>query len=142
MASSATLARHRQILDFVYQDRPNRLTQCESTPSQPVFTFLIVYHQLYTTSYDCTVRQFSFVSGISHQIYSSSDVLITSLEMVPSGHEMWISDVSGGVTRLDLREGPSHARWYGLSDQKIGSVSINPTNPHLILTASNNRSLK
>ncbi|KAG8217962.1 WD40-repeat-containing domain protein [Butyriboletus roseoflavus] len=99
-------------------------------------------HSLYTTSYDCTVRQFSFVSGISHQIYSSSNALITSLELVSSGHEMWISDVSGGVTHLDLREGPSHSRWYGLSDQKIGSVSINPTSPHLILTASNNRSLK
>ncbi|KAN0076783.1 WD40-repeat-containing domain protein [Tylopilus felleus] len=99
-------------------------------------------HRLYTTSYDCTIRQFSFVSGISHQIYSSSDVLITSLELIPSGHEMWISDASGGATHLDLREGPSHARCYDLSDQKIGSISINPTSPHLILTASNSRSLK
>ncbi|KAF8552580.1 WD40 repeat-like protein [Imleria badia] len=99
-------------------------------------------HRLYTTSYDCTIRQFSFVSGISHQIYTSSDVLITSLELIPSGHEMWISDASGGATHLDLREGPSHARWYGLSDQKIGNVSVNPTSPHLILTASNSRSLK
>ncbi|KAF8447319.1 WD40-repeat-containing domain protein [Boletus edulis BED1] len=99
-------------------------------------------HRLYTTSYDCTVRQLTFVSGVSRQIYSSSDVLISSLELSPSGHEMWISDVSGGATHLDLREGPSHTRWYGLSDQKIGSVSINPTSPHLILTASNSRSLK
>ncbi|KAG6371875.1 WD40-repeat-containing domain protein [Boletus reticuloceps] len=99
-------------------------------------------HRLYTTSYDCTVRQLTFVSGVSRQIYSSSDVLISSLELTPSGHEMWISDVSGGATHLDLREGPSHTRWYGLSDQKIGSVSINPTSPHLILTASNSRSLK
>lgn len=103
---------------------------------------LIAHHQLYTTSYDCTIRQFSFVSGISHQIYPSSDVLITSLDPIPSGYEMWISDAAGGVTHLDLREGPNHSRWYGLSDQKIGSVSINPTSPHLILTASNSRSLK
>ncbi|KAH0826908.1 WD40 repeat-like protein [Lanmaoa asiatica] len=80
--------------------------------------------------------------GVSHQIYSSSNVLITSLELIPSGHEMWISDVAGGVTHLDLREGPGHARWYGLSNQKIGSVSINPTSPHLILAASNSRYLK
>ncbi|KAF9218287.1 WD40 repeat-like protein [Gyrodon lividus] len=99
-------------------------------------------HSLYTTSYDCTIRQFSFVSGISQQIFSSPDVLITSLDLNPSGHEMWISDASGGLTHLDLREGARQARWYGLSDQKIGSVSINPTSPHLILTASNNRLLK
>ncbi|KAF8838340.1 WD40 repeat-like protein [Paxillus ammoniavirescens] len=99
-------------------------------------------HSLYTTSYDCTIRQLSFVSGISQQIFSSPDVLITSLDLLPSGHEMWISDASGGVTHLDLREGSSQARWYGLSDQKIGSVSLNPTTPHLVLTASNNRLLK
>ncbi|KAG9313337.1 WD40-repeat-containing domain protein [Chiua virens] len=82
-------------------------------------------HSLYTTSYDCTIRQFSFVSGVSRQIYSS-DALITSLDLIPSGHEMWISDAAGGVTHMDLREGPSNARWYQLSNQKIGnSVSKN-----------------
>ncbi|KAF9242088.1 WD40-repeat-containing domain protein [Melanogaster broomeanus] len=89
-------------------------------------------HNLYTTSYDCTIRQLSLVAGISQQIFSSPDVLITSLDSHPSGHEMWISDASGGVTHLDLREGATRAR----------CVSINPTSPHLLLAASNSRSLK
>lgn len=55
---------------------------------------------------------------------------------------MWISDGIGGATHLDLREKKSKARRFGLSDNKIGCISINPSYPNLILTASNNRTLK
>lgn len=96
-------------------------------------------HSVFTTSYDCTIRRLSFVSSVSHQIFSSSDTLITSIDLPPSGHEMWISDVSGALTHYDLREGEKHARRYELSNNKIGSVSVNPTSPHLLITASNDR---
>ncbi|KAG1832004.1 WD40-repeat-containing domain protein [Suillus variegatus] len=98
-------------------------------------------HSLFTTSYDGTIRHFSFVSGISQEIFSSEH-LITSVDLPVSGHEMWISDASGGITHLDLREPKDKACWYGLSPAKIGTVSINPTNPHFLLTASNSRVLK
>lgn len=55
---------------------------------------------------------------------------------------MWISDSLGGLTHLDLREDGKRPRWYALSEQKIGSVSINPREPHFLLTASNSRALK
>ncbi|KAI6045775.1 WD40-repeat-containing domain protein [Pisolithus marmoratus] len=96
-------------------------------------------HSVFTTSYDCTIRRLSFVSSVSHQIFSSGGTLITSIDLPPSGHEMWISDTSGALTHYDLREGERHARHYELSDNKIGSVSVNPTSPHLLITASNNR---
>lgn len=96
-------------------------------------------HSVFTTSYDCTIRRLSFVSSVSHQIFSSGDTLITSIDLPPSGHEMWISDTSGTITHYDLREGEKHTRRYQLSDNKIGSVSVNPTSPHLLITASNNR---
>ncbi|KAI0797707.1 WD40-repeat-containing domain protein [Abortiporus biennis] len=99
-------------------------------------------HLVYTSSYDCTIRRLSFSSGISREVYSSEDTLISSFDMPPSGNEMWISDASGGVTHLDLRQDKTKARWYQLSDQKIGSVSVNPANDHFILTASNSRVLK
>ncbi|KAL4253869.1 WD repeat-containing DNA damage-binding protein [Abortiporus biennis] len=99
-------------------------------------------HLVYTSSYDCTIRRLSFSSGISREVYSSEDTLISSFDMPPSGNEMWISDASGGVTHLDLRQDKTKARWYQLSDQKIGSVSVNPVNDHFILTASNSRVLK
>lgn len=84
----------------------------------------------------------SFETGLSRELYSSEGTLLTSFDIVPSGNEMFISDAVGGVTHLDLREPTKKARWYGLSDAKVGSVSVNPTRPNFLLTASNNRSLK
>ena len=69
-------------------------------------------------------------------------VLITSMDLPPASHEMWLSDAEGWLTHLDLREDRSKWRAYQVSDQKVGCVSVNPTNPTFILTASNNRSLK
>ncbi|KDR81655.1 hypothetical protein GALMADRAFT_239741 [Galerina marginata CBS 339.88] len=100
-------------------------------------------HNLYTSSYDCTIRSLSFVSGTSTEIYGTQDgVLISSLDLPPTGQEMWVSDGAGGVTHLDLRQDKSKARRYELSDHKIGSVSVNPTRPNFILTASNSRFIK
>jgi len=83
------------------------------------------------------------VTQVSREIYASEDrVLITHADLTPSGHEMWISDAIGGATHLDLREEKFKARRFGLSDHKIGCISINPSYPNLILTASNNRTLK
>ncbi|TFY73737.1 hypothetical protein EWM64_g10275, partial [Hericium alpestre] len=99
-------------------------------------------HTVYTSSYDCTVRSLSFTSGVSREIFSTDDVLISCVDLPPGGNEMWISDNGGGVTHLDLRQDRSKARWYQLSEQKIGSVSVNPREPHFLLTASNTRLLK
>ncbi|KAF8197453.1 WD40-repeat-containing domain protein [Pholiota molesta] len=100
-------------------------------------------HNIYTSSYDCTIRSLSFVSGTSKEIYSTEDNnIICSIDLPATGQEMWVSDGSGGATHLDLREDKSHARRYELSDVKIGSISVNPTRPHFLLTASNSRLLK
>ncbi|KAG5650769.1 hypothetical protein H0H81_011108 [Sphagnurus paluster] len=79
-------------------------------------------HNVFTSSYDCSIRSLSFTTGISRQVYSTSDgTLISSFDLSPEGNEMWLSDSAGGITHLDLREGSkSKTRWYGLSDQKIG----------------------
>lgn len=68
--------------------------------------------------------------------------MISSFDIVPSGHEMWISDTAGGVTHLDVREEKSKGKWYQLSDQKIGCVSVNPSRPNFLLTASNSKELR
>jgi len=69
-------------------------------------------------------------------------VLITSMDLPPASHEMWLSDAEGWLTHLDLREDKSKRRAYQLSEQKIGCVSVNPRIPTLILTSSNSRMLK
>ncbi|PFH54309.1 hypothetical protein AMATHDRAFT_72815 [Amanita thiersii Skay4041] len=93
-------------------------------------------HNVYTTSYDCTIRCLSFTTGVSREIYATDEALICSMDFNPSGHELWFSDGTGGVTHLDLREEKSKARRYSLSEQKIGCVSLNPTRPYFLLTAS------
>ena len=76
-------------------------------------------------------------------MYATDDgVLISSIDLPPHGHEMWVSDGAGGVTHLDLREDKAHARRYTLSEAKIGSISVNPTRLNFLLTASNSRFLK
>ncbi|KAJ6596949.1 WD40-repeat-containing domain protein [Mycena vulgaris] len=99
-------------------------------------------HNIYTSSYDCTIRSLSFTSGVSREIFSIEDTLISSIDLSPTGHEMWISDALGGVWHRDLRQDKSSTIRYGLSDQKIGCISVNPIRPNFLLTASNNRSLK
>ncbi|KAJ7109432.1 WD40-repeat-containing domain protein [Mycena epipterygia] len=99
-------------------------------------------HNIYTSSYDCTIRSLSFTSGVSREIFSIEDTLISGIDLTPNGHEMWISDALGGVWHRDLRQDKSSTIRYGLSDQKIGCISVNPTRPNFLLTASNNRSLK
>lgn len=106
------------------------------------FYFLTYNQQIYTSAYDCTIRRFSFASSISQEVYSTDDALISCIDLVPTGHEMWIADAVGGLTHLDLRESRGKERWYGASDQKVGSVSVNPTSPHFLVTASNSRVLR
>ncbi|KAF9053743.1 WD40 repeat-like protein [Hymenopellis radicata] len=100
------------------------------------------YHTVYTSAYDCSVRNLCFTTGVSREIYSSEDILLSSFDLTPTGQEMWISDAAGGLTHLDMRQSKASSRWYGLSDAKIGSVSINPARPNFLVTASNSRALR
>ncbi|KAI0810927.1 WD40-repeat-containing domain protein [Irpex lacteus] len=103
-------------------------------------------HSVLTSSYDCTLRQTSLTTGISRELIHTEDLHIQSFDLTPSGHEIWLSDRSGGVTHLDLREdnkgGKGKGRWYQLSAAKIGCVSVNPVDPVFLLTASNSRALR
>ncbi|KAH6918530.1 WD40-repeat-containing domain protein [Coprinopsis sp. MPI-PUGE-AT-0042] len=98
-------------------------------------------HNLYTSSYDTTVRELNFTTGQSREIYASDD-LISCIDVTPSGREMWLSDTAGWVTHIDLREPNEKRKSFAFSDQKVGSVSINPAYPHILATASNNRTVK
>ena len=55
---------------------------------------------------------------------------------------MWLSDTAGWATHVDLREPNGKHKSFAFSDQKVGSVSINPAYPHILATASNNRTVK
>ncbi|KAG8924185.1 hypothetical protein FRC00_005404 [Tulasnella sp. 408] len=103
-------------------------------------------HNVISSSYDCTMRITSFETGISREIFHAPDTLISSFDMPPeSGNEIWISDVQGHLSHIDLREDfRKTGRRFEMNGtgHKIGCVSINPVSPHFLVTASNDRTLK
>jgi WD40 repeat protein len=98
--------------------------------------------QVFTSSYDGTLRTTSIVTGISEELMATEDYLPSSVDLSPNGHELWLSDSGGGLQHLDIRERSQSRRWQLTEKEKIGCVSINPVAPHLLLTASNNRTLR
>ena len=99
--------------------------------------------QVYTSSYDCTIRQTFFNSGISTKLFALDNIPISAFDFTKNGHELWISDTKGGVTHLDMRADRHEARRFQLSvKEKIGCVSLNPVDDWSLLASCNDRSLK
>ena len=99
--------------------------------------------QVLTSAYDCTLRSTSFVSGKSTELFSlaSTSTLLTSFDLPQNGNEIWISDALGGINHVDLREGGRSRRQVNVKE-KIGCISVNPRRDHLLVTSSNDHSLK
>jgi WD repeat-containing protein 76 len=99
--------------------------------------------QVYTSSYDCTVRHLSFTTGVSREVFHTGEGdLASGIELAPTGHEMWIANGRGWLTHADLRQPVHSAVSFQLAEDKVGCVSVNPTEPHLLLTASNDRTVR
>ncbi|QRW26986.1 WD repeat-containing protein [Rhizoctonia solani] len=99
-------------------------------------------HSIFTSSYDGTIRTTDFVSGTSKELAYTEDYLPSSVDVVQNGYELWMSDSGGGIQHLDVRERSRSRRWQLTEKEKIGCVSVNPIAPHLLLTASNNRTMR
>jgi hypothetical protein len=82
-----------------------------------------------TSSYDCTVRSLDLASQASTEVFAANDTdcLLTSFDLTPSGHELWVTDKHGGLSHADLRERPTGKarRWEAGEGNKLGAVSIN-----------------
>ncbi|GAA5829602.1 hypothetical protein JCM11251_000216 [Rhodosporidiobolus azoricus] len=95
--------------------------------------------QVYSSSYDCTIRTHHFERGISEEVIDgdvwSDEALIHSFDFDPSGNEIWATDNNGGLIWRDLREKKSEAKRWDIDGYKTGCVSINPANPRLAVTA-------
>ncbi|KAG9090377.1 hypothetical protein FRC06_001113 [Ceratobasidium sp. 370] len=99
-------------------------------------------HTVFTASYDGTLRSTSFVTGISTELVATEEHLLSSFDLSQDGRGLWISDSGGGLQHVDTRERSLTRRWELTEKEKIGCVSVNPVLPHLLLTASNNRTLR
>jgi hypothetical protein len=103
---------------------------------------LLTAAQIFTSSYDTTLRKLSFETGVSEEVYALEGVLPCSIDVTGAGHEIWLSDASGMVSHIDLRASGKEVRQWQLSAVKIGSISVNPARQHTILCGSNDRTMK
>ncbi|KAG9251805.1 WD repeat-containing protein [Emericellopsis atlantica] len=101
---------------------------------------------VYTSSYDSSIRKMDLEKGTSVQIWApedhDEDLPLSALDM-PSNEPniLYFSTLSGTCGRYDIRDPKSTDIWR-LSDHKIGGFSLHPLQPHLLATASLDRTLK
>ncbi|KAG5912684.1 hypothetical protein E4U42_001990 [Claviceps africana] len=102
---------------------------------------------VYTSSYDSSIRKMDLEKGTSVQVFAPSDadadLPISAMDMAHSEpHTLFFSTLDGGVGRIDVRDPAGTHDMWTLSEHKIGGFSLHPLRPHLLATASLDRTLK
>ncbi|KAI1365148.1 WD40-repeat-containing domain protein [Xylaria arbuscula] len=99
-----------------------------------------------TSSYDSSIRSLDLVSQVSTQLWApeadEDELGISCIDISPEAKDIIIfSTLEGSLGRIDRRE-KKKAEIWGLTDNKIGGFSLHPSLPHLVATASLDRTLK
>ncbi|KAI9725393.1 MAG: hypothetical protein M1828_003243 [Chrysothrix sp. TS-e1954] len=111
------------------------------TPSQP--------QSLYTSSYDSSIRKLDLTKGLSTEVYAprelDKDDPVSGVSIPQTDPNLlYFATLQGAFgihdTRTPARSRPQEL--LQLSDKKIGGFSIHPQQPHLLATASLDRTLK
>ncbi|KAL9088231.1 MAG: hypothetical protein Q9159_003215 [Coniocarpon cinnabarinum] len=110
------------------------------TPSQP--------EALYTASYDSSIRKLDLNKQVAVEAYGpeSNDIddPLSGISIpIPSPQLLYFTSLHGSFGIHDTRASKSEAtQLMQLSDKKIGGFSVHPLHPHLLATASLDRTLK
>lgn len=110
------------------------------------FVFPADGNHLYSSSYDSSVRRFDLQKGVAVEVFAPAaldeDLPISSIA-IPSTDPniLYFSTLDGSFGRHDIRTNSDTEIWQ-LTDKKIGGFSLHPLQPHLIATASLDRTLK
>ncbi|KAF3355807.1 hypothetical protein VdG1_06856 [Verticillium dahliae VDG1] len=102
---------------------------------------------VYTSSYDSTIRKLDLEKGMSVQVFAPDDVMedmpMSAMEMPTNDSNLlYFSTLHGGFGRHDIRTPSGEHEVWSLSDNKIGGFSLHPLQPHLVATASLDRTMK
>ncbi|KAF2416527.1 WD40 repeat-like protein [Tothia fuscella] len=104
---------------------------------------------LYMASYDSAIRKLDLNKGIAMEVYApadSQDDEPLSGVQIPENepHMLYFSTLSGAVGRYDMRADSrkNPTALFQLSEKKIGGFTLHPTHPHLIATASLDRTMR
>lgn len=102
---------------------------------------------IYTASYDSSIRKLDLNKGVAVEVWGPSDhdqdEPLSGVEFAPDDpHTVYFSTLHGRFGIHDTRTPSSSVDLLTLSDKKIGGFSLNPAQPHIIATASLDRTLK
>ena len=103
---------------------------------------------VYTASYDTTIRRLDIQAQKSVEVYAPADDTDADLALscidFADPHTVFFSTLGGALGRHDVRTKADDAvLWPALHDgHKIGGFSLCPDAPHLVATASLDRTLK
>lgn len=102
---------------------------------------------VFTSSYDSTIRKLDLDKGIAVQIFApadpTEDMSMSAMDMPTSDPNLlYFSTLDGSLGRHDIRTPASEHEAWSLCDNKIGGFSLHPAHPHLVATASLDRTLK
>ncbi|KAF1835053.1 WD repeat-containing protein [Decorospora gaudefroyi] len=118
--------------------------------TRTIHTFQFSPHDanaLYSASYDSSVRKLDLAKGTAIQVYAPADAQeeapLSGLEISKdSAHTLYFSTLDGQFGIYDMRTPSTTATLFQLSDKKIGGFTLHPLRPHLVATASLDRTLK
>ncbi|KAI0010737.1 WD repeat-containing protein [Xylariaceae sp. FL0662B] len=99
-----------------------------------------------TSSYDSSIRCLDLQAQVSSQLWAPEDdneeLGLTCLDISPETKDVIVfSTLEGSLGRFDRRADTKADIWR-LTDSKIGGFSVHPLAPHLVATASLDRTLK
>jgi WD40 repeat protein len=121
--------------------------------TRTIHSFIFSPHDanaMYSASYDSTVRKLDLAKGVAVEVYAPSnkneDAPLSGVEMSQDNPNMlYFSTLDGQFGMYDMRtpsEKSAGLEIFNLSEKKIGGFSLHPLQPHLIATASLDRTLK
>ncbi|KAI1634256.1 WD40-repeat-containing domain protein [Biscogniauxia mediterranea] len=99
-----------------------------------------------TSSYDSSIRCLDLQTQVSSQLWQPDDdadeLGISCIDMSPEAKDtILFSTLEGSLGRFDRRS-KAKAEIWTLTEHKIGGFSLHPLLPHLVATASLDRTLK
>jgi WD40 repeat protein len=121
--------------------------------TRTIHTFQFSPHDanaLYSASYDSSVRKLDLAKGVAIEVYGPSDkdedAPLSGIEISKDNPNMlYFSTLDGRFGIYDMRtpsEKAAGLEIFQLSDKKIGGFTLHPQQPHLVATASLDRTLK
>ncbi|EAT89786.1 DNA damage-binding protein CMR1 [Parastagonospora nodorum] len=118
--------------------------------TRTIHTFQFSPHDsnaLYSASYDSSVRKLDLAKGVAVEVYGPSDPNedqpLSGLEISKDdANTLYFSTLDGRFGIYDMRTPSDQAELFQLSEKKIGGFSLHPQQPHLVATASLDRTLK